>query len=131
MPRVSAAKKAADRPAPEPIKVKALQRGYYAIAVVDDYKQFDGTKKREIGRNDVIRNEGEVFEYDAVDMPLVGQLKEWQLADRETVKCSRGEVALPRWVTLASKREKETEPTGHTKTFGNATSIKKDDDDVL
>jgi hypothetical protein len=128
MPRWPAGeKKVKERPTPDLIRVRALHRGYYAVMEIIEVREIDGTKKRELGRNNLIRNEDEVFEYDTTDLPMWSKLTEAQRRDRESVVTERGEFALPRWVALAGKREKLTAEVGHTKTFGNAV---KDEDDL-
>ncbi len=119
------------RPEPDLVRVRALHRGYYAIMEIIEVRDIDGTKKRELGRNNLIRNEGEVFEYDTTDMPVWSKLTEKQRDDRDSVTTERGEFALPRWVALAGKRERITAEVGHTKTFDKISMGEKDDDDVL
>lgn len=132
MPRVSTAeKKVREKQEPDLVRVRAIQRGYYEVEEIIEVKQFDGTKKRELGRNNVIRNEGEVFSYDTNDMPAWSSLPKHKQDIREMVKTARGEFALPSWVTIASRRERETVASGHIKTFRDEGNIKKDDDDVL
>lgn len=127
-----AEKKAQERLTPDLVLVKALHRGYYEVLEVIDIKQPDGTKRKELGRNDVIRNEGEVFQYDTVDMPKWSSLTAQQQDEREMVKTARGEFALPRWVTLATKRDRETVAAGHTTTFrDDNVNAKQTDDDVI
>lgn len=127
-----AEKKVRDRPSPDLVLVKALYRGQYAVVEVIDIKQPDGSKLRELGRNDIIRNEGEVFEMDTTDMKVAS--KSAPVGDCETVQTKRGTFLLPMWVTLAGKRDRELMPAGHTTTFRDE-NVKQekgtnDDDDL-
>lgn len=129
---------------PELVMVRAIRRGQYGVQSVVDRKWKDEQGRvrveKELGRDAVIRNEGEVFEMDTADMrkwPLsqygvyeandpavleglrrVGSPKELPRDNPEIIEVNGKQYELPSWVTYAGD-EYATESAGHAKTFGN------------
>lgn len=80
--------------------VRATRRGYYAPVEIIELKGVDGKKYKDTGRDDVMHNEGEVFEMDTSDM------KPGKSNEMDWVHTTKGDFILPSWVTLVGKREK-------------------------
>jgi hypothetical protein len=92
---------------PDPVRVRALNRGFYGRLEEIELRGMDGKKYKDVGRNDAIINEGEVFDMDTSDMKRPGAYHPEKLKDLETVKTAKGEFVLPEWTTLVTRREKE------------------------